>query len=86
MLEIGCKSPGSHTNARFWQLRKKIVNCTTSELELDYCHQKVHVQDLSRVAERLKIDDLTKLGNFKRITEKFEIDGKSQASHRKAKF
>ena len=59
---------------------------TASELELNYYHQKVHVRVASRVAERLKTRDLTKLGNFKKISEMLGFDGEYPAIHPKAKI
>ena len=47
---------------------------TTSESELDYYHQKVNVRVASSCERR------------KKISEKLAIDGKSPASHTKAKF
>ena len=40
----------------------------------------------SRVAEKLKTQDLRKLGNFKRISEKLGIGGKSLGGQTKAKY
>ena len=55
---------------------------TTSETELDYYHHRVNV----RVAERLKTQELRKLGNFKEIPEILGFDGEYPATHPKAKF
>ena len=58
---------------------------TTNETELGYYHQKVNVQDASRVVERLKTSDLKKLGNFKKIPEMLGFDGEFSVVHPKAK-
>ena len=55
---------------------------TTSETELDYYHQKVS----ARVVERLKTQDLKKLGNFQKIPEMLVFNGKYPAVQLKAKF
>ena len=57
-----------------------------SETELDYYHQKGNVRVASRVVERLKTKDLSKLGNFKEIPEMLGFDGEYPAVHLKAKF
>ena len=59
---------------------------TTSETEIDYYYQKVHVQVALRVVKRLKTYDFRKLGNFKKISETLGFDGKYPAVHRKVKF
>ena len=46
----------------------------------------MNVRFASRVAEKLKTQDLRKLGNFKRISEKLGIGGKSLAGQTKAKY
>ena len=53
---------------------------------MNYYHQKVNVRFASRVAEKLKTQDLRKLGNFKRISEKLGIGGKSLGGQTKAKY
>ena len=57
----------------------------TSETELDYYHQKVNVWVASRVVKRLKTNFLWKLGNFKKILEMVEFDGKYSTGHPKEK-
>ena len=49
---------------------------TTTEAELHYYYQNVVIQVTSRVAERLKIKDLRKLGNIEKIHEMLVIGGK----------
>ena len=55
---------------------------TASETELGYFHQKWNVE----VTERLKAEDLTKLGNFKKTFAMLEIDGSYPAGHPNCKF
>ena len=43
---------------------------TKSDSELDYCHEEVNVGVASRVAERLKTLNFTKLVTLKKISEK----------------
>ena len=60
---------------------------TVSKEELDYYHQKVNIQVVWRVVERLNIKDYGKLENFKEIPEILGTDGKVLASHHpKGKF
>ena len=59
---------------------------TASETELDYCHQKVNVRVASRVAKRLMTYDLSKLGNFWKISEMLGFDGEYPAVLPKVKF
>ena len=59
---------------------------TTSETELDYYHQKVSVRVASRIAERLKTQDLRKLGNLRKIPEILGIDGEYPTVQLKSKF
>ena len=54
-------------------------------MELDYYHQKVNVRVASRIAERLKINDLRELGNFKKVPETLGFDGEYPAVHAKDK-
>ena len=54
-------------------------------MELDYYHHRVNVGVASRVAERLKTQNLRKLGNFKKNTEMFGFDGEYPAAQPKAK-
>ena len=46
----------------------------------------MNVRVASRVAERLKTEDLRKLGNFKEIPEMLGFDGEYTNVHPKAKF
>ena len=55
-------------------------------MKLDYYHQKVSVQVASQIAERLKTQDLRKLGNFNKIPETLAFDGEYPAVQSKAKF
>ena len=60
---------------------------TVSKEELGYYHQKVNIQVVWRVVERLNIKDYGKLENFKEIPEILGIDGKVFAGHQpKGKF
>ena len=59
---------------------------TTSEMELDYYHQKVRVRVASRVAKRLKTYDLKKLENFKKVFAMLGFDDEYLARNTKAKF
>ena len=59
---------------------------TTSKSELHYYHQRVNVQVASRVLERRKTQDLRKLRNFKKISEKLGTDSKSSVGYPKAKL
>ena len=59
---------------------------TTNETELDYYHHRVNVRVASRVAERLKSQDLRKLGNFRKIHEMLGFNGEYPAAYPKAKF
>ena len=60
---------------------------TASKEELDYYHQKVNIQVVWRVVERLNIKDYGKLENFKEIPEILGIGGKVLAGHhQKGKF
>ena len=59
---------------------------TTSERELDYYQEKRSARVASRVAKRLKIEDLSELGNFQKITETLGFDGKYPAVQPKDKF
>ena len=59
---------------------------TTSEMELDYHHQKVNVRVASRVSERLMTQEIRKLRSFKKITEMFGFNGEYPAVHPKVKF
>ena len=52
----------------------------TSEMELDYYHQKVNVSVISQVAKQQK------LGNFNKIPEILGYDREYPADHPKAKF
>ena len=57
---------------------------TSSKMELDYCHQKVNIQLVSRVNERLRL--LRKFGDFKKIPEPLGFDGKYPVDHPKWKI
>ena len=59
---------------------------TISKTELDYYHQRWNVRVASQVVERLKTEDLRKLGNFKKIPEMLGFDGEYPATHPKGKF
>ena len=59
---------------------------TTSETELDYYHQKVNIRVSSRVVERLKTEDLRKLGELKKIPEMLGSDSKHPTALPKAKL
>ena len=50
---------------------------TTSEMELDYCHQNENIRVASQIAEHL---------NFKKILEMLGIDGKYPAGYQKGKL
>ena len=71
-----------------WRVSHFLVQVffTTSETELDYYHQKVSVRVASRIAERLKTQDLRKLGNLKKIPEILGIDGEYPTVQPKSKF
>lgn len=45
---------------------------TISERELEFCHQKLNIQVSFRVTQRVEIEDLRKLTNFRGISEIFE--------------
>ena len=57
----------------------------TNESELDYYQQNMNVRVASRIAERLKAEDIREVGNFKKIPENLEIDNKCPTGHPKAK-
>ena len=59
---------------------------TTSDMELDFYHQKVDMRVASRVAQGLKTCDLRKLGHFKKIPEILRFDGEYPGGHPKEKF
>ena len=59
---------------------------TIWETELDYYHQKVNVRVASRVAKELKIYDLGRLGNLKKMPEILGFDSECPAGYPKAKF
>ena len=59
---------------------------TTTETELDYYHQKVNVPVTSRVAKRLKTNDLIKLIDFKKVPKMLGSDGEYPAGHPKTTF
>ena len=59
---------------------------TTSKTELVYYHHRMNVSVASWVAEGLKTEDFSKLGNFNKIPEILGFDGKNPAVHPKAKF
>ena len=46
----------------------------------------MNVQVVSRIAERLKTYNLRKLGNYKKVPEMSEFDGKYSASTQKPNF
>ena len=77
-------NPGQNIQRLFHFLAQFLF--TTSEMELNYYHQKVNVRVAPRVAERLKTWNLRKLGNFKKIPEILGFDGKYPAVQPKAKF
>ena len=61
--------------------------CSLQVEELDYYHQKVNIQVVWRVVERLNIKDYGKLENVQEIPEILGIDGKVLAGHHsKGKF
>ena len=60
--------------------------CTTSEMELNYNHQKVNVRVASQVAKQLKTWNLKKLWNFKKIPEMLWVNGEYPAVDPRAKF
>ena len=49
-------------------------DCRLFHILAHYYHQKVNKQVASRVAERIKIQDLQRLGNFKEISEMLGLD------------
>ena len=55
-------------------------------LDGSYSHQKVNVRVASRVGKRLKIQDLRKLRNIKKILEMLGFDGECPAVQTQAKF
>lgn len=73
-------------NCKLFHALAQLLFFTTSELELDYYHQKVNVPANSWAAEWLKTENLRILGNSKKIPEKFGIDDNSPVDHPKAKF
>ena len=70
-----------------WVLDKTVVGFftfwqfpfTASEIELNYHHQEVNIWVASGVAKRL--GKLTKLGNFKKMSDIFGFDGKYTVSN-----
>ena len=53
-------------------------------MELDYCHQKVNIQLVSGINERLRL--LRKFGDFKKIPGPLGVDGKYPVGHPKWKI
>ena len=80
--------------AYFLSIRLKLQSWTKhletfwllSTSELDYYDQKVNVRVASRVAERLKTQNLRKLRNFKNIPKMLGFHSEYPAIHPKAKF